>query len=105
MELTVAKKDLVKLLSRMQGVAERKSTMPILANVLMAVDGPNALRLAATDLYLSIVAKMSADISKGGSAAVSAKDLLERVKMMPGGPVYVSTQDNAAMTLKAQGTA
>ena len=60
MELTLAKKDLVKLLSRMQGVAERKSTMPILANVLLAVEGPNALRVAATDLYLSIAAKMSA---------------------------------------------
>jgi DNA polymerase-3 subunit beta len=105
MELTLAKKDLVKLLSRMQGVAERKSTMPILANVLLAVEGPNALRVAATDLYLSIAAKMSADISKGGSVAVSAKDLLERVKMMPEGPIFVATQENAAMTLKAQGTA
>jgi DNA polymerase-3 subunit beta len=105
MELTVAKKDLVKLLSRMQGVAERKSTMPILANVLMAVEGPNAVRLAATDLYLSIAAKMTADISKGGSVAVSAKDLLERVKMMPEGPIFLVTQENAAMTLKAAGTA
>ena len=105
MELTLAKKDLVKLLSRMQGVAERKSTMPILANVLLAVEGPNALRVAATDLYLSIAAKMSAEISKGGSVAVSAKDLLERVKMMPEGPIFMATQDNAAMTLKAQGTA
>jgi DNA polymerase-3 subunit beta len=105
MELTLAKKDLVKLLSRMQGVAERKSTMPILANVLLAIEGPNALRVAATDLYLSIAAKMSAEVNKGGSVAVSAKDLLERVKMMPEGPIFVSTQDNAAMTLKAQGTA
>src|SRR5207248_2342825 len=105
MELTVAKKDLVKLLSRMQGVAERKSTMPILANVLLAVDGPNALRLAATDLYLAVSARTTADISKGGSVAVSAKDLLERVKMMPEGPIYISTQDNSAMSLKAQGTA
>jgi DNA polymerase III subunit beta len=105
MELTLAKKDLVKLLSRMQGVAERKSTMPILANVLLAVDGPNALRVAATDLYLSIAAKMAAEIGKGGSVAVSAKDLIERVKMMPEGPIFVSTQENAAMTLKAQGTA
>jgi DNA polymerase-3 subunit beta len=105
MELTVAKKDLVKLLSRMQGVAERKSTMPILANVLMAVEGPNALRMAATDLYLAIAAKMSADVSKGGSVAVSAKDLFERVKMMPEGPIFLSTLESSSMVLKAQGTA
>ena len=36
MELTVAKKDLLKLVTRMQGVAERKSTMPVLSNVLLA---------------------------------------------------------------------
>jgi DNA polymerase III subunit beta len=105
MELSLAKKDLVKLLSRMQGVAERKSTMPILANVLLAVDGPGALRISATDLYLSMAAKMPAEVSKGGSVAVSAKDLLERVKMMPEGPIHVGTQDNASTTLKAQGSA
>jgi len=105
MELTVAKKDLLKLVSRMQGVAERKSTMPVLSNVLLAVDGPNALRMAATDLYLAISGRISADIAKGGSVAVSAKDLLERVKMMPDGPIQVSTQDNAQTTLKAVGSA
>jgi hypothetical protein len=36
MELTVPKKDLLKLIARMQGVAERKSTMPVLSNVLLA---------------------------------------------------------------------
>ena len=45
MELTVPKADLLRLLNRMQGVAERKSTMPVLSNVLLAVDGPSALRL------------------------------------------------------------
>src|SRR5579862_696042 len=99
MELTVAKRDLLRLVTRMQGVAERKSTMPVLSNVLLSVDGPSALRLAATDLYLAIAGKVTADISKGGSVAVPAKDLLERVKMMPEGPIHVSTQDNAATTL------
>src|SRR5208282_4793877 len=105
MELTLVKKDLLRLVTRMQGVAERKSTMPILSNVLLAVEGPSTLRLAATDLYLAISGKMLADVSKGGSVALSAKDLLERVKMMPDGPIHVATQDNASTTLKAQGSA
>jgi DNA polymerase III subunit beta len=105
MELTVAKKDLLKIVARMQGVAERKSTMPVLANVLLAVDGPNAMRLAATDLYLSLLGRIPAEVSKPGSVAVSAKDLFERVKMMPDGPVVIATQDNATTTLKASGSA
>jgi len=96
MELTVAKKDLLKLVTRMQGVAERKSTMPVLSNVLLAVEGPNSLRLAG---------KVAAEVSKPGSVAVPAKDLLERVKMMPDGPIRIASEDNATTTLKATGSA
>lgn len=105
MELTVSKKDLLKLVTRMQGVAERKSTMPVLSNVLLSVDGPNALRLSATDLYLATAGKVHAEVSKGGSIAVPAKDLFERVKMMPDGPIHLATQDNSTTTLKAAGSA
>ena len=104
MELSVAKKDLLRIVSRMQGVAERKSTMPALSNVLLAVEGPNTLRVAATDLYLSISGRVPADIKRGGSVAVPAKDLLERIRMMPDGAVQVAAQDGASTTLKASGS-
>ena len=104
MELAVAKKELLKLLTRMQGVAERKSTMPVLSNVLLAVDGPNALRVAATDLYLSIAGRVPAEVKKGGSVAVPAKDLFERVRMMPEGSVQIVTTDGASTNLKASGS-
>jgi DNA polymerase-3 subunit beta len=105
MELTVTKRDLLRLVTRMQGVAERKSTMPVLSNVLLSVDGPSALRIAATDLYLALVGRLPVDVSKGGSVAVSAKDLLERVRMMPDGPIHLASQDNSTTTLKAGGSA
>src|SRR5580658_4212962 len=104
MELTVAKKDLLKVVTRMQGVAERKSTMPVLSNVLLAVDGPSTLRVAATDLYLALVGRIPVEVTKGGSVAVSAKDLLERVRMMPEGPIHLATQDNSTTTIKAAGS-
>lgn len=105
MEFSVAKKDLLRLVTRMQGVAERKSTMPVLSNVLLAADGKNAVRLAATDLYLSLLGRISAEVVKGGTVAIPAKELLERVKMMPEGPVLISSQDNASTILKASGSA
>jgi DNA polymerase-3 subunit beta len=104
MELTVPKKDLVKLIARMQGVAERKSTMPVLSNVLLAVDGPSMLRIAATDMYLALVGRLTVDVSKGGSVAVSAKDLLERIRMMPEGPIHLASQDGTT-TIRATGSA
>lgn len=105
MELVVAKKDLLRLVTRMQNVAERKSTMPVLSNVLLTVDGANALRLSATDLYLAISGRIAAEVTSGGSVAVSAKDLFERVKMMPEGPIVISTQESSLTTLKASGSA
>jgi len=105
MELTVPKKDLLRLVMRMQGVVERKSTMPVLSNVLLAVDGPSTLRVAATDLYLALVGRVTVDVSKGGSVAVSAKDLLERIRMMPDGPIHLASQENATTTMKAAGSA
>src|SRR5277367_6045876 len=105
MELTIARKDLLKLVTRIQGVAERKSTMPVLSNVLVTVDGPNAVRLSATDLYLAISGRVAATVAKGGSVAVPAKDLLERVKNMPDGPIFLTVHDNATTTMKAAGSA
>jgi DNA polymerase-3 subunit beta len=103
MELTVPKRDLLRLVTRMQGVAERKSTMPALSNVLLAVDGPNSLRIAATDMYLALVGRMSVDVIAGGSVAVSARDLLDRVRMMPDGPIHIVARDGST-TLRATGS-
>src|SRR5260370_35418442 len=105
MELTVAKKDLLKLLARMQGVAERKSTMPVLSNVLLAVDGPSTLRVAATDLYLALVGRIAVEVSKGGSVAVAAKDLLHPVRRMPERPLHPVSTEKSGCTLKAAGIA
>jgi DNA polymerase III subunit beta len=105
MELTVPKRDLLRLVARMLGVAERKSTMPVLSNVLLAIDGPSTLRVAATDLYLALVGRVTVDVSKGGSVAVPVKDLLERVRMMPDGPIHLVSNDNSSTTIKAAGSA
>ncbi len=105
MELVVAKKDLLRIATRMQGVAERKSTMPVLSNVLFAADGTSSLRLAATDLYLGLSGKIPAEIGKPGSMALPAKELVDRIKMMPDGPISLSTQESGQTVLKAAGSA
>src|ERR1700761_8159015 len=104
MELTVAKKDLLRLVTRMQGVAERKSTMPVLSNVLLAVDGPSALRVAATDLYLALIGRIPGDVSKGGSVVWPARVLWGAARMRPEGPIQLASKDNATRTLTAAGS-
>ena len=102
MDVTVPKKDLVRLVGRCQGVADKKSTMPALSNVLISVSGPTELRVAATDLYLAMSGVASnVEVRKGGSIAVPARDLFERIKMMPDGPVHLSTTDGFSMSVRA----
>ena len=81
MDLVIPKKDLLRLVARCQGVADKKSAMPALANVLLAAEG-NTLRVAATDLYLSVSGQTHAEIATSGSVAVPAKDLRELVALL-----------------------
>jgi DNA polymerase-3 subunit beta len=102
MQIVVSKKDLQRILSRCQGVADRKSTMPVLGNVLLEVEGPDRLRLAATDLYVAITGSIPAEVEKGGSIALGARELLERIRHMPEGKISIST-NGAATTIRAVG--
>jgi DNA polymerase-3 subunit beta len=106
MDVTVPKKELLRLVGRCQGVADKKSTMPALSNVLLSISGPSELRVAATDLYLAVSGTASGvEVRKGGSVAVPAKDLYERIKMMPDGPLHVVTNDGFSTTIKAAASA
>jgi DNA polymerase-3 subunit beta len=105
MQVVVSKKDLLRVLGRCQGVADKKSTMPVLGNVLLEVSGPDQLRLAATDLYLAVSGTVKARVDKGGSIAVGARDLFERVKMMPEGQISITTTEGSATTIRAVGSA
>ncbi len=105
MDLTVTKRDIVRLVERCQGVADKKSTMPVLANVLLSTQGTSELRIAATDLYVSVSGIIPVQIKKGGSIAVPARDLYERIKMMPDGPLQIVTGDGGLAKLKSASSA
>ena len=50
MEYRIEKAAFLRALFRLQGIADRKATMPILANVLLRTEGADSLTVAATDL-------------------------------------------------------
>lgn len=106
MDITTNRKDLLKLLGRMQSIASRKSTMPILSSVLLTAEDSGLLRGAATDLFLSVAGSITATVKEAGAIAVSARDLFDRVKAMPEGSVIMQTSDKDSMvTLKSSSKA
>jgi DNA polymerase-3 subunit beta len=93
MEFTVAKADLVKELSLTQGVVERKTTIPILSNILCEAVG-NRLALTATDLELSIQTSCEAKVKKEGAGTIPAKKLLDLVRLLPDGDIRFKLLEN-----------
>ena len=88
MELSISKKNFLRGLARTHAVADRKSSMPILSNILISTDGPSTLRFAATDLYLAVSATAEAKVTKGGTVAVGARTLFDIVKNLPEGEEF-----------------
>ncbi|MCH2109756.1 MAG: DNA polymerase III subunit beta [Polyangiaceae bacterium] len=104
MHVIVSKKELIRVLARCQGVADKKSTMPVLANVLLeTID--DGLKLSATDLVLAVSGKIPATVETPGLVAVGAKDLFDRVRMMPEGDLEIEVKEGSITTLRATTTA
>ncbi len=93
MEFSVTKSELLNELSTTQGVVERKTTIPILSNLLVEVQG-SQLTITATDLELSIRTSCEAKIKKEGAGTIPAKKLLELVRLLPEGEIQVKLLEN-----------
>ena len=93
MKMTIHSEELARALYRVQGIADKKSTMPILAHVLLeAADGE--LTVSATDLDVGLSGTYHARVEQNGSVAVHARQLYEIVKALPKTDVKVERQDN-----------
>src|SRR5215813_2115032 len=93
MEFTVGKSDLVRELSLSQGVVEKKTTIPILSNVLLEAAG-DRVSLTATDLELGIRCSCPAKVKKEGSGTVPARKLLDYVRLLPEAEVNMKFLEN-----------
>ncbi|MFK7991053.1 MAG: DNA polymerase III subunit beta [Sandaracinaceae bacterium] len=100
MELTISKQNFLRGLARTHGVADRKSSMPILSNILLSTESTGTLRLAATDLYLGVTATAPAEVKTGGTVAVAARTLFDIVKNLPEGEVKLSVGANHAAEIR-----
>ena len=93
MEFTVSKADLVRELNLSQGVVEKKTTIPILSNVLLEAAGDRVV-LTATDLELGIRCTCPARVQKEGAGTIPARRLLDYVRLLPDADLHVKFLEN-----------
>ncbi len=93
MEFTVSKSDLVRELNLSQGVVEKKTTIPILSNVLLETNG-DRIQLTATDLELGVRCSFPARVTRQGAGTIPARRLLDYVRLLPDSDIQVKLADN-----------
>src|SRR3546814_3005775 len=85
MKATIERAILLKGLSHVQSVVERRNTIPILSNVLIEARADGTLRLMATDLDLQIDESVAAAVDQPGATTVSAHTLFDIARKLPEG--------------------
>jgi DNA polymerase-3 subunit beta len=101
MKFTVTRDALLKPLNLVAGVVERRQTLPILANVLIGVEG-NLLSLTGTDLEVELLGKVSLDgATVDGDITVPARKLLDIVKSLPDDSVISVEVDEQRAIIKS----
>lgn len=93
MEFTIDKDLFLKSLQKIQGIVEKRTSMPILSNVHLEAT-ETALHVTATDLEVGMKSIYPADVASPGKITVSAKKLYEIVKELPNQKISFSTKDN-----------
>ena len=101
MKFSIARDTLIKPLNLVAGVVERRQTLPILSNVLMALDG-SRLSLTGTDLEVELVGRLDlAAPGVDGEVTVPARKLVDICKSLPEGSNIEFSVEAGKATVKA----
>ncbi|HET7292608.1 MAG TPA: DNA polymerase III subunit beta [Vicinamibacteria bacterium] len=103
MEIVVRKNDLLKELQLVQGIVERKNSIPILSNVLVEAAG-GEIRISATDLDVSLRCGCPAQVAAKGALTLQAKKLYEIVRVLPESDVHLKQLPDAWASLECEHT-
>lgn len=102
MEFIIEKDAFIKVLHKMQGIVEKRNTMPILANILIEADkGSKTVSVTGTDLEIFIKDSTGADVKKDGSITINARKFFEIIKELPEQKISVKLGEGEKVTIKS----
>ncbi len=94
MEFVIKQSVLKDELGFVQGIVEKKSTIPVLSNILIESVGENTIRIIGTDLDVTIRCEAEADIKQSGSMCIQARKLFDIVRLLPDADVHFTKDEN-----------
>lgn len=101
MEFVIKQSVLKDELGFVQGIVEKKSTIPVLSNILIESVGENTIRIVGTDLDVTIRCEAEADIKQAGAMCIQARKLFDIVRLLDGGDVHFTKEENEWVKLNS----
>lgn len=93
MRFAIARQDLDKAIQKVLAVVSPKTTLPVLANLLMEVDEKaGTVSLTATDLDMTVTTRVDAEVSEGGGVTLPAKRFAEIVRELRDADIEMSAE-------------
>lgn len=100
MKFTITREVLLKPLQQVSGVVEKRQTLPVLANVLLSVEG-GVLSVMGTDLEVELLARVEAQSIVDGKVTVPAKKLLDICKALPDGATLELQEEGSKVLVRS----
>jgi DNA polymerase III subunit beta len=94
MEFVIKQSALKEELGFVQGIVEKKSTIPVLSNILIESVGEGTIRIVGTDLDVTIRCEAQADIKQAGAMCIQARKLFDIVRLLDSGDVHFTKEEN-----------
>ena len=94
MEFVIKQSVLKEELGFVQGIVEKKNTIPVLSNILIESVGENTLRIIGTDLDVTIRCEAEANITTPGSMCIQARKIFDIVRLLPDADIKFTTEEN-----------
>ena len=94
MEFVIKQSVLKEELGFVQGIVEKKSTIPVLSNILIESVGENNIRIVGTDLDVTIRCEAEADIKQSGAMCIQARKLFDIVRLLDNADVHFKKEEN-----------
>ena len=100
MEIRVNRVELLNELVPMQGIVERRTTIPVLSHLLLRA-ADDRLEIAATDLEVSLTSSCEGEVREEGAIAIQAKKLLEIIRASEGEEATLRIDQEGTLTILA----
>lgn len=94
MEFVIKQNALKDELGFVQGIVEKKTTIPVLSNILIESVGEGTIRIVGTDLDTTIRCEAAAEIKQAGAMCIQARKLFDIARLLPDADVHFKKEDN-----------